>query len=321
MHIQEATLDDLMFKMFSELLKGPFSIDSTRGEELGKLSERFGVMLELTNPRARLSKTETRGKTFSTLGEFLWYLSGDESLKFIKYYISKYEDESFDGKTIYGAYGPRLVASNGKFNQINNIITLLKNNPTSKRAAMQIFEFRDIDGRVPENKITIPCTCTLQFLLRDNRLSLLVFMRSNDAYIGLPHDVFAFTMLQELVASEIGADLGVYKHCVGSMHLYKNNIPQAEQYIGEGVMSTKNNMPLMPKETPMESVKLLLDLERDIRLGNPYDIEGSDLALYWRDFAYLLAIYSHARQDGDGQDTTDLKSKLSTKIYDIYLNK
>ena len=65
-----------------------------------------------------------------------------------------------------------------------------------------------------------PCTCTLQFLARGVKLDLIVYMRSNDVIKGLPHDIFCFTMLQEIAARRLSLEPGIYKHCVGSLHLY-----------------------------------------------------------------------------------------------------
>ena len=64
-------------------------------------------------------------------------------------------------------------------------------------------------------------------------------MRSNDAFLGLPHDFFSFTMIQEVLARTVNLEIGVYKHVVGSLHLYEENIEQAEQFITEGWQSDK----------------------------------------------------------------------------------
>jgi hypothetical protein len=67
----------------------------------------------------------------------------------------------------------------------------------------------------------IPCTLDWQFLVRDNRLHMGVAMRSNDAWLGFPYDVFAFTCFQRVVAAHLGVDVGLYHHhVIGSMHLY-----------------------------------------------------------------------------------------------------
>lgn len=102
-YFQARTLDDLMRLVFEEI--------SCHGEQIipnrGPARELAGVLLELRDPRARLSRTETRGKPLSCLGELCWYLSKRNDLGFIEYYISDYADDADDG-IIHGGYGPRL---------------------------------------------------------------------------------------------------------------------------------------------------------------------------------------------------------------------
>ena len=225
MFISAKTLDDLLRQTFTRLIKQGVSVTSTRGIS----SELIGVMLELKNPRARLSRTETKGKVFSGLAELLWYLSGSNELAFIGYYLTKYKSESDDGLTIFGGYGPRLFDNRG-IDQIANVVALLSEKGESRRAVIQLFNAEDIAAPHKD----IPCTCLLQFMRRKNRLHMVVYMRSNDAFWGLPHDVFAFTMLQELIASKLGISLGTYRHAVGSLHIYEDRIPDAQIYLNEG---------------------------------------------------------------------------------------
>ena len=225
------TLDDILKKVLEKLLKSSVKVKATRGEN----RELIGVNIQLNNPRARLSHTEGKGKVFSAIGELLWYLSGTDKLRFIEYYLPHYgNDNSDDGKTVRGAYGPRLFNARGEINQIDNVLNLLREKPQSRRAVIQLFDASDIQGKFKE----IPCTCTLQFLNRNNKLDLVVSMRSNDAYLGFSHDVFAFTMLQELFARTLGVELGKYHHFAGSLHLYDENEPRAKSYIGEGWQPT-----------------------------------------------------------------------------------
>lgn len=198
MYLVDATLDDLLRRVFERLLKRKALIVNSRGSTI----ERTGVLLKLKNPKARLSHTEKRGVLFSALGELIWYLASSNQLKFIKYYIQQYTENSDDHRTIHGAYGPRLFNMRG-INQVQNVIDWLKDCPNSRRAVIHLFNAEDLVKRFKD----IPCTCTLQFMIRRGRLDLLTSMRSNDAYIGLPHDVFAFTMLQEIIANTIGVEL------------------------------------------------------------------------------------------------------------------
>ena len=96
----------------------------------------------------------------------------------------------------------------------------------------------------------MPCTCALQFLVRKGKLDLIVYMRSNDVIKGLTHDIFCFTMLQEIAARRLSVELGTYRHCVGSLHLYLSDGEIAQSFLREGWQSTKSAMPPMPKGDP-----------------------------------------------------------------------
>ncbi len=104
MYITAVTLDDLMRRVLGKLVRS----DSRNKASRGGTRELRSVLLRLTNPRARLSHTERKGKVFSGLGELLWYLARSNDLEFISYYLDQYRKESEDGATVYGAYGPRL---------------------------------------------------------------------------------------------------------------------------------------------------------------------------------------------------------------------
>lgn len=307
MQISDRILDDLLRKVFRKLLASKDRIEATRGGA----SELVGVLLKLERPRARLSRSESRGRAFSCLGEFLWYLTGDNQLDFIRYYIKKYEDESEDKKTVYGGYGPRIFCQRGH-NQLANIIELLGKHPTSRRAVIQLFNAEDL-ATTPRHR-DIPCTCTLQFMVRKQKLHLIVSMRSNDAYMGLPHDIFAFTMLQEVVARTLGVEVGPYRQFVGNLHLYDRNEVPARQYIEEGFQSTVA-MPPMPVGNPWPSIKTVLAAEARIRLGETLDANDCGVDEYWADVIRLLQIFSAT----DPKTIEALKAKMVFGGYASYI--
>ncbi len=250
MYITAKTLDDMMHRVLDKLVRRGARNRASRGET----REIRSLLLKLTNPRARLSHTEKKGKIFSALGELLWYLAKSNDLKFISYYLDQYLDESEDGATIYGAYGPRLFGHHGN-NQVEHVLDLLTRNPGSRRAVIQLFDAEDIRDHHRE----IPCTCTLQFMVRDGLVELATTMRSNDAFKGLPHDVFSFTMIQEIVARILGHEPGVYTHFVGSLHLYDDDIKAARQYLDEGWQSTQFvEMPAMPPFDPRPPIETVV---------------------------------------------------------------
>lgn len=282
MRISGPILDDLLFKLFPKLLASTNRISTSRGDAV----ELVGVLLELQRPLARLSRSETRGKPFSCLGEFLWYLTRDNSLEFIRRYIPAYDDETEDGETVYGGYGPRIFRQRG-LDQFHNVIVLLGRNPGSRRAVIQLFDAEDI----AQDHKEIPCTCTLQFLIRRNRLHMLTTMRSNDAYLGLPHDIFCFTMLQEVVARTLGVELGYYRHFVGSLHLYDRDRTEAQQYLEEGAQATVA-MPPIPPGDPLPSIQKVLDAEFRIRRREEIDADKCGVSPYWADLIWLLQAFA-----------------------------
>lgn len=319
MYLSAETLDDLLFKLYRRLLRKRGSSDITPTK--GTATEINGALLQIKNPRARLSRTELKSALFSCLGEFLWYLARTDKLDFIQYYISRYGEYSDDGETIYGAYGPRLFALNGSINQVQNVIETLRANQPSRRAVIQLFRGEDLAENLERRREDLPCTCTLQFTIRKHQLHAMVMMRSNDAFMGLPHDVFAFTMLQELIARSLGVEVGPYKHAVGSLHLYTKNTKAIQDYLEEGVQE-RIPMPPMPIGDPWPSVEKLLKAERNIRHGRRPSIANLDP--YWGDLVRLLEVFRHSRDLANRthrKKIHDIKKLMASPVYDTHISK
>ena len=311
MYLSEKTLDDLMHGLLKHLIEKTNVISARKGS----FTEEIGCCLHLTNPRARLSRSEGKGKIFSALGEFLWYMSGENRLDFITYFVpgKTFPDESDDGVYVRGGYGNRLFKWNG-IDQISNIITLLKQHASSRRAVIQLFDATDLT----KDFKSIPCTCTLQFLARDGALHMFVSMRSNDAYIGLPHDVFAFTMLQEVVARSVGLELGEYKHCAGSMHLYEDDVTDAQAYLDEGFQSTTLAMAHMPSRDPWDEIRVLQDSERAIRSDKSLTIASLPVDEYWKDLIRLLSIFQASKKK-DVSTVEAISSDMHSDVYKMFI--
>lgn len=304
------TLDDVMRSVIEGITSAGDHIHPTKGPA----KELTGVLLELTDPRARLSRTETRGKPYSCLGVLCWYLAKANDLAFISYYLPEYKAFA-NGDEVFGGYGPRLFAWEG-LNQLANVTDLLRRNPDSRKAVIQLFDAFDI---VEEHK-DVPCTCTLQFMIRRDRLHMFTNMRSNDAMWGLPHDVFSFTMIQEITARSLSIEPGTYKHAVGSLHIYDKSTDNARQFLDEGWQSTIP-MPPMPTGDPWPAINMLLEAEAAIRTGDTFDVSRlDDLNPYWADLIRLLQVFRSWKAK-DADKIKELRGRMSCNIYHPFIDK
>ncbi|MBU3077822.1 thymidylate synthase [Sphingomonas quercus] len=306
MEIQADSLDGVLYNLYQAIRTHGRPHKGSRGDTL----ELLGVSLRILKPRARISTSENRGKPFSAIGELLWYLSGSNKLDFISRYVPAYRDDAVDG-IIEGAYGPRLLAMRGSINQLDSIHRLLSEKQGSRRAVIQLFNAEDIAADHKE----IPCTTTLQFHLREGLLHLSVTMRSNDAYFGLPHDVFCFTMLQEMIARRLGVELGEYYQYVGSMHVYDAYIEAIDKYVEEGFQATVE-MPAMPEGDPFRRVDGLLAIEARLGAGEELDAQAETGDSYWADIVRLLQVF-WAKERPETQTGTleRLRTELAHALY------
>ena len=213
-------------------------------------------------------------------------MSGSADLDFIRFYLKDYPPKDATG-SLQEAYGPRLKGT-GEFgyniDQINRVIEKLRKKPDTRRAAITLLESSDLEPSQKE----APCTIGLQFIRRRERLHLVAMMRSNDAYLGFPHDVFCFTMIQELVARSLGIRVGDYHHFATSLHLYEDDQDSVADYLGEGFQNPVFAMPKMPSGCQMENLAAFLEVERAIRQGEIADARQISLAPYWRDLSLVL---------------------------------
>ncbi|MEQ8443866.1 MAG: thymidylate synthase [Alphaproteobacteria bacterium] len=331
--VAKDSLDDLMHEVFARLLdaRRNFRVEASKG----KNTEVFGALLELKNPRARLSRSQARSMAFSALGEFLWYVSGSRQVSFVEHYLPGYRAFSNDGVTANGAYGPRLFGENAGSRRAgtsewNRVIRTLEHGPGSRNAVIQLFSNSD----ATQGNKDKPCTCTLQFAIRNDLLFLHTHMRSNDVIKGLPHDVFSFTMLQEMAAHQLGIGIGSYYHSVASLHLYDDTDvdkprKKAKDFVREGLHDYVP-MPEMPQGNPWPALDKLLEAEADIRMGQHVDYTELGLSPYWTDFAIMLRVHSafrtfdalsaeNPKRIGTLREISGMMNDLSSDVYRLYI--
>jgi thymidylate synthase len=309
--IEAATVDDVLRKAYEAILDSGSETTSTRG----KNRELIAVQLLISDARARISRTEARATLQTALGELLWYLAKSDDIEFIKYYAPRYpEHVKVEEGHVVAAYGPRLFNFHG-VDQVRQIIDLLKARPSSRQAVLQLFDCSDLAAETGE----VPCTCTVQFLLRNEKLEAIATMRSNDAVRGLPHDVFAFTFLQEIISRSLGVDVGGYHHWVGSLHIYADDREVVGNFVSEGWQQTAGiAMPPMPFGDPWPQIERLLEAERAFRVDQCSDPWPESKFRYWDDLIWLLEMFRHIKLR-DVARAVDSWNSRKTKAFDAFI--
>jgi thymidylate synthase len=235
------------------------------------IHEDLGFSARIENPRDRLVTMPGRKwDLFYALGEFLWYVSGSNDLSMISHYAPSYTKFSDDGKTLYGAYGTRMFSfsdvDRGIFaneTPYESVIRKLKSDPDSRQAILLLWNNEDMNIKKTSD---LPCTVYLQFFIRDGKLNLITNMRSNDVWLGATNDIFCFTMLQEMVASELGIELGFYQHNAGSLHVYQNVI---EKFSDPSEIQLVPSTPTKPMPKLREEIGDLIEYEQTLRQTLP----------------------------------------------------
>lgn len=256
MEIKANDLDSLYTKIIREILnEGEITI--TRDM---KVKEIKGVHLVLNNPRSRIITNSNRKMDIAlACGELLWYLSGDDSLDFINFYNKRYKNFSDDGKKLHGSYGKRIFSEKNGESEWKMAKQRLLNDNGTRQAVISIFR---TETDISKDTKDVPCTLNIHFMIRDGKLDCFISMRSNDVIWGLPYDIFTFTVLQELMAQELGVDLGKYYHYVNSMHIYEYHFEFSKKIL-EGEQFKDYQVVL--NTGSFNNIQGLLEQERSIR--------------------------------------------------------
>lgn len=164
----------------------------------------------------------------SIVHELLWFLAGDTNVKYLQdngvRIWNEWADEKGDLGHIYGYQWRSWPDYNGgHIDQIKEIIDTIKNNPDSRRIIVSAWNVADI----PNMKLP-PCHAFFQFYVADGRLSLQLYQRSADVFLGVPFNIGSYALLLLMVAQVTGLKAGDFVHTFGDVHIYSNHIEQVK---------------------------------------------------------------------------------------------
>lgn len=211
----------------------------------------------------------------SIIYELLWFLKGDTNIKYLKEHGVRIWDEWADEEGNLGpVYGHQWRSwpdyNGGTIDQIQNVINLIKHHPDSRRMMVTAWNPAEI-----EQMALPPCHCLFQFYVAEGRLSLQLYQRSADTFLGVPFNIASYALLLQMMAQVTGLKVGEFIHTTGDTHLYLNHLEQAKLQLTR----TPRTLPQM-KLNP--DVKSLFDFQyEDFELQNynPWPHIKADVAV------------------------------------------
>lgn len=228
------------------------------------------------------------------VAEWLWIFLGRDDVEMIGFYNENIKQFSDDGVNFWGAYGPQWRG------QIGGVLERLRSDRDSRQGVIVIARAeynRPTWKRVgiietPDRYLStkdVPCTTTMQYLIRNGVLECGVTMRSSDAWLGLPYDIFNFCMLQRCVAAELNIRPGHLTIHIGSSHVYERDVEKAKHVVDMYKSTLVNpstvfdqmrmSLPI-PHPTWGTSMAEVGAAENSLRIYDSIDTPNADIAMW-----------------------------------------
>ena len=200
----------------------------------------------------------------SIIYELLWFLRGDTNVKYLHDHgvtiWDEWADENGDLGPIYGhEWRSWPDYRGGTIDQIANVVDLIKRSPDSRRMIVSAWNVAEVDSMALP-----PCHAMFQFYVAEGRLSLQLYQRSADTFLGVPFNIASYALLLMMMAQVTGLQPGEFVHTTGDTHLYLNHIDQARLQL------TRTPRPL-PRMAINPGVKSIFDF-----CYEDFSLEGYD---------------------------------------------
>jgi thymidylate synthase len=162
----------------------------------------------------------------SIIYELLWFLRGDTNIRYLNEHKVTIWDEWADANGDLGPIYGRQWRSwpdykGGTIDQISQAVETIKNNPDSRRIIVSAWNVAEL----PEMHLA-PCHALFQFYVADGKLSLQLYQRSADIFLGVPFNIASYALLLKMMAQVTGLQEGDFVHTLGDAHIYLNHLEQ-----------------------------------------------------------------------------------------------
>lgn len=190
----------------------------------------------------------------SIIYELLWFLRGDTNVHYLQEHgvriWNEWADENGELGPVYGhQWRSWPDYKGGTIDQIKNVVDMIRHNPNSRRMLVTAWNPAEVDDMALP-----PCHCLFQFYVADGRLSLQLYQRSADSFLGVPFNIASYALLLQMMAQVTGLEAGEFIHTTGDTHLYLNHLEQAKLQL------TREPRPL-PKMKINPDVKDIFDFK------------------------------------------------------------
>ncbi len=164
----------------------------------------------------------------SIIYELLWFLMGDTNVKYLQEHgvriWNEWADENGDLGPVYGhQWRSWPDYSGGTIDQIANVVEQIKTNPNSRRLLVSAWNVAEVD-----NMALPPCHTLFQFYVADGKLSMQLYQRSADTFLGVPFNIASYALLLQMMAQVTGLQPGEFVHTTGDTHIYTNHLEQIQ---------------------------------------------------------------------------------------------
>lgn len=200
----------------------------------------------------------------SIIHELLWFLKGDTNVKYLQEngvrIWNEWADENGELGPVYGHQWRSWPNYNGgHIDQIQSIVNALKTNPDSRRMIVSAWNVAEVDQMALP-----PCHCLFQFYVAEGKLSLQLYQRSADTFLGVPFNIASYALLTMMMAQVSGLQPGDFIHTTGDTHLYLNHLDQAKEQL-------ERTPRALPKMVINPNVTSIFDFKYD-----DFTLEGYD---------------------------------------------
>ncbi|HSI27575.1 MAG TPA: thymidylate synthase [Aeromicrobium sp.] len=167
----------------------------------------------------------------SVVGELLWSISGETNVRWLRdngiSIWDEWADESGELGPVYGHQWRSWPTPDGTtIDQLARVIEDIRADPTSRRHLVSAWNVADLDAMA-----LAPCHAFFQFYVADGKLSLQLYQRSADVFLGVPFNIASYALLTHMVAQVTGLAVGDFVHTFGDAHLYLNHLDQAREQL------------------------------------------------------------------------------------------